>query len=903
MAGANGGTAYPSQYETEVLLKDGSRMRLRPIKGDDVERWLTFVSRLSDRTKYLRFHYVPRLGREDAIRYCNVDYRDAFAFVAEVLRQRREEIIAIGRYYRLPNKTTAEVAFVIEDPYQGKGIGTKLMEWLTNVARDNGITTFEASVLAENEEMMTVFRDYGFHIISHLEEGEYQVSFPIARTGRVVQKEEERERVSTLASLGSVLSPHSVAVIGASRQKGTIGQLIFECIMESGFSGVVYPVNPNAEAVRSVKAYASVLDVPGAVDLALVVVPARLVAGVVDECGRKKIPSVIVISDGFRECGNEGAAREAELRYIALGHGMRLVGPNCMGVINTDPAVSMNASFSPYYPKHGNIAFLSQSGAMGLAILDYVSNIDMGISSFLSVGNRADISSNDLLQYWEQDPATKVILLYLESFGNPRKFARIARRVSASKPIVAVKSGTTAAGSRAAASHTGALATSEVASEALFRQAGIIKVDTMAGLFDVASLLSAQAVPRGRRVAILTNGGGPGVLTADACENSGLVLPQFSQETMSKMASLIKRISSFNNPLDVTAGATQEEFSGVLKVLAKDEDFDAVIVITIPPTTVPAAVMENAIKQAAPTFKRSEKPLLACLMGRESASRKLATDHITIPCYDFPEDAVSALAKAAKYGEWLRLPKGTVPRIKGIRRQVAQKIIDSALTRTVERPLWLAAGEIEELLDCYGIRVARAATAETPDQAVAASRKIGFPVVVKLASATISHKSDVGGVALDIRSEKEVRAAFKDIKARLAKIGRQGEMAGVIVQRMVKGGVETIVGVTQDPLFGPLIMFGLGGIYAELLKDVAVRLHPLTNLGAKELINSIRMARMFRGFRGAPVSDTEALEDLLLRLSALVEDIPQIAELDLNPVKVMPQGEGYWVVDARVLVR
>ncbi|MBN1862454.1 MAG: GNAT family N-acetyltransferase [Dehalococcoidales bacterium] len=902
MTGASDEVVYPSQYETEVLLKDGSRMRLRPIKRGDVERWLAFISRLSDRTKYLRFHYVPRLGREDAVRYCGVDYRDAFAFVAEVLRERREDIIAIGRYYRLPNKTTAEVAFVIEDPYQGKGIGTKLMEWLANVARDNGITTFEASVLAENEEMMTVFRDYGFHIISHLEEGEYHVSFPIARTGRVVQLEEERERSSTLASLTPLLAPRSVAVIGASRQPGTIGQLIFECIMESGFSGVVYPVNPNAESVRSVKAYASVLDVPGDIDLAVVVVSARLVAGVVDECGRKKVRSVIVISDGFRESGGEGVVREAELRYIALGHGMRLVGPNCMGVINTHPAVSMNASFSPYYPKHGNIAFLSQSGAMGLAILDYVNNIEMGVSSFLSVGNRADVSSNDLLQYWEQDPATKVILLYLESFGNPRKFARLARQVSMSKPIVAVKSGSTAAGSRAAASHTGALATSEVASEALFRQAGIIKVDTMAGLFDVASLLSAQAAPKGRRVAILTNGGGPGVLAADACENSGLVLPQFSPETTSKMASIIKRVTSFNNPLDVTAGATQEEFSGVLKVLAKDDDFDAVIVITIPATTVPASVMENAIKQAAPAFKRSEKPLLACLMGRESASRKLATDHTTIPCYDFPEDAVSALAKAAKYGEWLRRPKGTIPRIR-VRQRAAQKIVDSALTRTIERPLWLAPGEIEKLLDCYGIRVAGVAVAKTPEQAVAASRKLGFPVVVKLASDTISHKSDVGGVILDVRSEKEVRAAFKDIKDRLTKIGREKEMAGVTVQRMVKGGVETIVGVTQDPLFGPLIMFGLGGIYAELLKDVSIRLHPLTDLDAKELINSIKMAGLFRGFRGAPVSDTKSLEDLLLRISALVEDIPQIAEMDLNPVKVMPQGEGYWVVDARILLR
>jgi len=895
--------AYPSQYETEILLKDGSRMRLRPIKKDDIERWLAFISRLSDRTKYLRFHYVPNLGREDAIRFCNVDYKDAFAFVAEVIREKRDDIIAIGRYYRLPNKTTAEVAFVIEDSYHGRGIGTRLMEWLANVARDNGITTFEASVLAENEEMMTVFRDYGFHIESHLEEGEYQVSFPIALTGRVVKKEEEREVVSTLASLRSILSPRSVAVIGASRKQGTIGQLLFECIMESGFSGVVYPVNPNADSVRSVKAYASILDIPGDVELAVIVVSAPLVADVVSECGRKGVHAVIVISDGFRETGKEGASREEELRYIALGHGMRLVGPNCMGLMNTDPKVSLNASFSPYYPPHGNIAFLSQSGAMGLAILDYVSKIDMGISSFLSVGNRADISSNDLLHYWEQDPATKVILLYLESFGNPRKFARIARGVSATKPIVAVKSGTTAAGSRAASSHTGALATSEVASDALFHQAGIISVETMAGLFDVASLLSSQAVPRGRRVAILTNGGGPGVLAADSCENKGLILPQFSDKTRSKLAAIIKRIRSYINPLDVTAGATQEEFSGVLKVLAEDKDFDAVIVLTIPPTTVPSEVMERAIRQAAPVFNQHDKPLLACLMGREGGGGKLVAGSINIPCYDFPENAVSALARAAKYGEWLKQPKGKIPNIKGIKRQRARKIIDAALMRTTQRPLWLSATEMEELLGCYGIRIAEAVIADTPEKAAAAASKIGFPVVVKLASATISHKSDVGGVVLDLNAENEVKMAFETIRANLVKIGREQEMEGVTVNRMVKGGIETIVGVTQDPLFGPLVMFGLGGIYAELLKDVSFRLHPLTDLDAKELIGSIKMARLFQGFRGTPVSDIKSLQDLLLRLSALIEDVPQVSELDFNPVKVMPEGEGYWVVDARILLR
>ncbi len=894
---------YPSQYETEVLLKDGSRMMMRPIRRADTEQWLTFVSKLSLRTKYLRFHHVPALSPEDAIRFCTVDYRNTFAFVAEVLREQRRDIVAIGRYYRLPNKYSAEVAFVIEDAYQGRGIGTKLMEWLANVARDNSITTFEAEVLAENEEMMTVFRDYGFHITSELEEGAYHVAFPIARTRRVMRKEEERERISTLVSLRSILSPRSVAVIGASRKPGTIGQLIFQCIMQNGFSGVVYPVNPNAEAVMSVKAYPSVLDVPGDIDLAVIVVPAQLVTKVADECGRKGVRSIIVISAGFKERGAEGATRERELRYVTLGHGMRLVGPNCMGVINTDPAIKLNASFSPVYLPQGNVAFLSHSGAMGLAILDYASNLNMGISSFVSVGNRADISSNDLLQYWEQDPATRVILLYLESFGNPHKFSRIARRVSASKPIVAIKSGSTPAGSRAASSHTGALATSEVASEALFQQAGIIRINTMEELFDVAALLSNQPVPKGRRVVIVTNGGGPGILAADACEHHGLILSEFSAETISELRSVIKRDIALNNPIDMTAGATGGEFEGVLKVLADDRDCDAVIVIFIPPIIVTPKEMEDAIRRVAPLFQQRNKPLLACIMGQQGFRGKLGSGGKFVPCYTFPEDAVLALAKAAEYGELLMKPKGTIPKIRGIKREKARRIIESAMTQVAQRPLWLSAKGIAGLLNCYGIRSVKTLLARTATEAATSASRIGFPVAVKLTSSTIVHKTDVGGVMLDLKSESEVERAFNDIKARLTELGRQHKMEGVTVQPMVKGGIETIVGITQDPSFGPLIMFGLGGIYAELLKDIAVRLHPLTDLDARELVGSIKMAKLFEGFRGSPPSDTPALEELLLRLSALVEDIPEIAELDFNPVKVMPRGEGYWVVDARIMLR
>ena len=895
--------AYPAQYETEVLLKDGSRILLRPIRRDDVERWLDFISRLSHRTKYLRFHSVPKLGREDAIRFCSVDYDNAFAFVAEVLRDRRQDIIAIGRYYRIPHKTSAEVAFVIEDAYQGKGIGTKLMEWLANVARDNGITTFEASVLAENRGMMSVFKDYGFHVSSEREEDAYRITFPIARTKRVTRKEEERERIATVTSLRSLLYPRSVAVIGASREPGTIGQILFQCIMQNRFSGVVYPINPNAEAIMSVKTYPSVLDVPGDIDLALIAVPAPLVAKVTDECGRKGVRGIVVISDGFKERGGEGVQREQELRDIALGHGMRIVGPNCMGVINTDLAMNLNASFSLVYPPPGNVAFLSQSGALGLSILEYANNLNMGISTFVSVGNRADISSNDMLQYWEQDQATKVILLYLESFGNPRKFARIARRVSDIKPIIAVKGGSSTVGSRAASSHTGALATPQIASDALFHQAGIIRVNALEELFNVATLLSNQPVPRGNKVAIVTNGGGPGIIAADACEHHGLALPELSPEVIEALRSVSKRDIAFRNPLDLTAGATEEEFKGVLKILADDNSFDAILTIFIPPTIVDLKEAEEAVRQVAPLFQRKKKTLLACFMGQRGFKTKLGTTGKCVPCYPFPEEAVSALAKAAEYSDWLRRLKGSIPKIRGLKPERAQKIIDSALTSSPARPLWLSAQEIADLLNCYGIRLAETAVATTADEAAATASRLGFPVAVKLASSTIVHKTDVGGVSLGLTSENEVEKAFTDMKTKLAEMGRGTEMEGVTVQRMVTGGIEAIVGVTQDPSFGPIIMFGLGGIYAELMKDVAVRLHPLTDVDARELVGSIKMVKLFEGFRGAPPSDIQSLEDLLLRLSALVEDIPQIAELDLNPVKVMERGKGYWVVDARIMVR
>ena len=895
---------YPSQYETEVLLKDGSRILLRPIRQDDAERWLAFFRRLSQQTKYLRFQRDPgEMGPEDALRFCTVDYKNTFALVGEVQREQRREIIAIGRYYRLPDKRSARVAFAIEDAYHGKGIGTRLIEWLANIARDNGIAFFEGDVLAENERMMSVLKDYGFHIDSELRGGVYHVTIPLARSRRVEKKEAERERLSTVASIRHVLAPRSVAVIGASRQPGSLGQLVFQNIMEGGFTGVVYPVNPKADAIMAVKAYPSVLDVPGEVDLAIIIVPTSLVARVADECGRKGVRAIIVITDGFKERGPEGAAREEELRDIALGHGMRLVGPNCMGIINTDPEVRLNASFSRIYPPRGNIAFLSQSGAMGLVILEYARDLNMGISGFVSVGNRADISSNDLLQYWEDDPATKVILLYLESFGNPWKFSRIAKRVSARKPIVVVKGGTTLVGSRAASSHTGALATPEVVSDALFRQAGIIRVDSIQELFDVATLLSNQPLPGGKRLFIVTNGGGPGILAADASAQQGLLLPELASETAKKLSPLIKRGIRTGNPLDLTGSVTPEEFEGSLRVLAGDDNVDAVLAVFVPAAVVDSTLVEDAIRRVSPLFQRRRKPLLACFMGQRGFKARLGKAGSFVPCYPFPENAVLALAKAIEYRELMSKPRGSVPRIKGIQREKARRIIETAMSQYKQRPFWLPAEKIVELLNCYGIRIVGTAVARSADEAASLAAQAGFPVVVKLNSSTIMHKTDVGGVVLDLNSEDEVRAAFKAIRDKLAALGRASEMEGVTIQRMIPGGIEIIAGVTQDPTFGPLIMFGLGGIQAELLKDIVLRLHPLTELDASEMVASIKMARLFEGFRGSPPSDVPAVQDLLLRLSAMVEDIPQIAELDFNPVKVMPRGEGYWVVDARISLR
>ena len=529
--------------------------------------------------------------------------------------------------------------------------------------------------------------------------------------------------------------------------------------------------------------------------------------------------------------------------------------------------------------------------------------MNIGLSTFVSIGNRADVSSNDLLQYWEEDPATALILLYLESFGNPKKFARIARRITPTKPIVAVKSGRTPAGSRAAASHTGALATAEVASEALFTQTGIIRVDTLEELFDVANLLSHQPIPSGRRVAILTNGGGPGILTADACAARGLELPSLSGKTHSGLKNFLQPGASLTNPIDMTAEATADEYSQALELVAQDDCIDIVIVIFIPPIVTQPEAVAGAIQRLAPEFRRRGKVLVASFMGSRGASIQLGSEEeCCVPSFAFPEATATAVAKACEYNDWLRRPKGIIPEIVSTDGKKAEQIVVRALERSAARPLWLDAVSVTELLDCYGIRLVQSKSVATAEEAVRVAEEIGFPVAVKLLSATIAHKTEVGGVVLDLRSRREVGQAFMQIKEQLTRIGREKEMQGVTVQQMIHGGIELIVGVTQDPSFGPLIMFGMGGMHTELFKDVTFRIHPLTDVDAYEMVRSVKAYQLLEGWRGAKPCDIKALEGLLLRVSAMVEDLPRIAELDLNPVKALEQDKGYVIVDARVML-
>jgi acetyl coenzyme A synthetase (ADP forming)-like protein len=743
--------------------------------------------------------------------------------------------------------------------------------------------------------MMRLFRNSGYKLTRLLREGIFRVEFPIEYSLEAREAEWEHEKRAVTASLTPLLYPTSVAVIGASRDHTSIGGRLLRNLLINGFTGPVYPVNPRAPYVHSILAYPSVLDIPNPVDLAVIIVPAPAVRNALEECGRKGVRGAIIISAGFSEADEEGAAREAAVLTSARRSGMRLVGPNCMGLLNTDSAISMDAQFGPTFPPRGNVAIASQSGALGVAILEQTAAMNIGISTFVSLGNGADVSASDLLLYWEDDPATDVIVMYMESFGNPRRFGRLARRVGRGKPVVVVKAGRSTAGARAAASHTGSLASVDVAVDALFARAGVIRTDTLPQLFDVTELLANQPLPEGRRVAVLTNAGGPGILAADALEGFGLELPELSPELQAQLEEHLPGMAAPQNPVDMIASAGPKQYGACLDLLLASDEIDAVIVIYIPAAPKGREQVIAAIHDAV-ARRETTKTTIAVLMGASHAA-DVAGSTVKLPVYPYPESAARALSAAVQYREWREKPEGTVVRFPDVDKAAGEAMVRAAARRLGDDGGWLSAAEIEQLLDAYGIRSARSRTAHDEDAAVQVAADLGGSVVLKVIAPSALHKTDVGGIVLDVSGEEAVRAAYKQV------MSAASDATGALVQEYVAGGHEVIIGMTEDPLFGPLVVFGLGGIFVELMRDVAFRINPLTDIDAAEMLSEVKSAKLLTGYRGSAGGDLEALQELLLRVSALVEDHPQITEIDLNPVKVLPSGDGVIVVDTRMRLR
>ncbi len=695
------------------------------------------------------------------------------------------------------------------------------------------------------------------------------------------------------STLSTLLSPRAIAVVGASRRPGTVGYQIVDNLVRHGFQGPVYPVNPSARSVHSLPAWRSVREIPGEVNLAVVVVPKQHVLQVVDDCGSRGIPSVVVISAGFREVGEEGARLEAALMDRIRAHGMRLVGPNCMGVLNTAPEVAMNATFAPTMPPAGPVSFLSQSGALGVTILDYAAEYGIGIRNFVSVGNKPDVSGNDLLEHWEVDPETSVVLMYLETFGNPRRFTRIARRVARKKPIVVVKSGRTAAGARAASSHTGALAGTDVAVDALLAQCGVMRADTVEELFDLAMAFGTLPVPDGNRVAIVTNAGGPGIIIADACESKGLEVAQFEPETLERLEEIFPEEASVRNPVDMIATATADSYRLALNLVLSDPNVDAAIAAFVPPLGVRQEDVAQAIVAAARSHPRI--PVLAVLMGRDGLPQgRSELRSAGVPAYIFPESAARALAAMHRYGTWLQRPV-QAPTVFPVESGRVRSLLATAREEGRQR---LHEDEAYQVLAAYGIPVVDHRLVRSADEAVAAAESLGYPVVLKVVSPHIVHKTEFGGVRLDIRDESDLRENFTDMVDACRSQGPEIELRGVLVAPFVRGGQELILGMSTDPTFGPLLMFGLGGIYVETFQDVAFRVPPVTGQEAKEMVRSIRSFPLLEGVRGGEGVDLDAISGAVQRLSQLVQEHPEIGEIDVNPF--LATSRGALALDARI---
>jgi acetyl coenzyme A synthetase (ADP forming)-like protein len=766
--------------------------------------------------------------------YVEPDWVDRGALVGLLTDPAEEErVVAIAEYARLRDPTAAEVAFTVADDFQGRGAATRLLEQLAVRAAEVGIEEFVAEVLSENSPMLAVFRDAGFEITRTLEGGEIEVRFPIALTEQFRARVEERDHVAVAASLRPFFAPSSVAVIGASKRRGSIGGELFRNIIEADFTGVVYPVNRGGEPVAGVRGYGSIEQISEPVDLAVICLPGAQVIEAAGAALRKGVTAICVISAGFAEVGSEGVERQEQLLALVRAHGARLVGPNCLGI--AVPGHGLNATFAPRPLPAGRIAFSSQSGALGLALLEKAASRRLGFSAFVSVGNKADVSSNDLLEWWEEDDETDLVLLYLESFGNPDKFARVASRVARRKPILALKAGSTRAGARAASSHTAALAGSDTAVDALFHSSGVLRARNLEELVDAAALLSSQPLPKGPRVAVLTNAGGLGILCADACEAVGLELPELALETRQELAAVLPSEASVANPIDLLGSATGEAYRQVVPIVLRDPGIDALIALFVPPVVAGseevAAAVRSAVEQEQP-----DKPVLAVVVSAEGTPESLREEGSPVATFDFPESAARALGMAAQRAEWLRRPRGTVPVLNGVDTQGGRAVVAAALAESDD--VWLEAPAARALLTAYGVPVVPERLAANADEAVEAGAELGRPLVIKTAAAG-AHKTETGGVALDLETDEEIREAADRIGGPL------------LVQPMIRGGTELLAGIVQDPMFGPLVAFGPGGVQAELIGGTGFRIAPLTDLDADELVDEGKAGVLVRGLRGA----------------------------------------------------
>jgi acetyl coenzyme A synthetase (ADP forming)-like protein len=865
-------------WEADVVLADGGSAHLRPVREADAAGLRALYESLSEESRYLRF-FSPAPAALAASIGPHVELDDHhFALVAE----HGDEIVGVADYFRKLDDV-AEVAFTVRDDQHGRGLGSLLLDHLAQVAVDRGIRAFVAQVLAKNDAMRAVFRDAGFEVAwTRAELGVLQVTLDLAPAGSWTDAHLRREHVAEARSIRRVLSPGSIAVVGASDRPDSVGGAVLRNLRDGGFAGALYAVNPHAASVGGAAAFPSVAAIGGDVDLAVVAVPAAAVESVIHDCAQKGTHGLVVISSGFAELGD----RDAQDALVALArrHDMRVVGPNCVGVLNTNPSVRMNATFAPVAPVPGRVGFASQSGGLGIELLARARTLGLGVSSFVSLGNRADVSSNDLLQYWEDDPDTGVILLYLESFGNPRKFARLARRVARVKPIVALKSGRTLAGARGAASHTAALANPDTAVDELFRQAGVVRVDTLDELFDTAALFVHQPLPRGRRVAIVSNGGGPGILAADACIAAGLDVPELSDGLQSMLRSVTPRGAGVRNPVDLVASAGADVYDAALRAILGSGEIDALLVLYVSPLVSDPEEIERAIVRAADAADAI--PVAACFLGGAPSvgPRRGDGGGRPVPAFEFPESAARAVAHAARLAEWRRAPRASSSPALAVDAAGARALVREQVDGP-DGDRWLDPSVAAAVLASYGVPVITSHRADTVDDAVAAAAELGYPVALKAGAPTLVHKSDVGGVHLGLGSDDELRRAFGAMRAALGE-----RMGDAVVQPMAPRGVELIVGVTHDPVFGPLVLFGMGGVAAELLRDTTLRFVPLTVLDAHEMVRSLRSSPLLFGYRNTPPVDVGGVEELLLRIGRLAEDLPELAELDCNPVVASPSG-------------